>query len=280
MQELLKDLDTGSDALFLEGNKITTVQYDELATPTRDSLTAIDGGSAILLHTTNACVLFVRIISATMQKRIRKTEGYVLAAFKNESIHTTFYPLEGEKQPLFVMPHDQEPLSTAANLGRKILEWRAIDEVDGLVVWDGSLTPTNDIEKKNLPQKKELLALAKTTGTLGNWAIFSNSPRSPWKAHAFDNKWFVKLHAKARHYFRVDTRDDALIEQLVPWSEDPAFLGYPYPLVFADQLARVSNEEAAVLTVRLQVTAGKDWERVSQGRSATDAHEILDSLQY
>jgi len=280
MHELLDDLEAPSKKeLFLEGNKIDSVTYKELVLDERKPITAIDGGSAVLLQTANNCLLFVRIIAATMttRKTIKKTEGYVLAVNKEQKITVTFYPLVGPKEKLFTI---EETLLAAANLGRKMLEWQAVDAAEGIVAWDGSLTPTNDVEAKYLPKHEKLIGVSKTTGTLGNWKVFSESPEKPWKAHAFGTVWFAKLHEKAKHYFRVDAQDSALIDVLLPWSCDPSFLGYPYPLILVDQLARVSNEEAGIQKIQLQTTAGKKWDALAEGSAASDAHEILDSLQF
>lgn len=279
MRELLNDLQADAPRqLELEGHRISEVNYEELVGGEREPITAVDGGSAILLKTTSNCVLFVRIIAVKMstRKEIVKTEGYVLATAGKKTT-VSFYTLEGKKEELFTI---DESLETATNLGRKILEWRAVDAADGAMLWDGSLTPTNDVEARHQPRQEELLCLSKTTGTLGNWKVFSESPEQPWKAQAFDKTWFAKLHAKTKHYFRIDTTTPELIDSLVPWSKDPSFLGYPYPLILADQLARVSNEEAGVQKIRLQSLAGENWNALAEGSTASDAHEILDSMQY
>ncbi|MFB6199017.1 MAG: hypothetical protein ABEI52_12245, partial [Halobacteriaceae archaeon] len=60
-------------------------------------------------------------------------------------------------------------------------------------------------------------------------------------------------------------------------SDDPVFPGYPYGLIEADRLARVSHDEAAAKRTRLQSAFGKDWERVEKRLHTRDAHDILDS---
>ncbi len=61
-------------------------------------------------------------------------------------------------------------------------------------------------------------------------------------------------------------------------SKDPVFIGYPYGLIEADKLARVSNEEAEFLKVRLISKAGKERSKIIGYMKTVDAHSILDNI--
>lgn len=89
---------------------------------------------------------------------------------------------------------------------------------------------------------------------------------------------FVRLHPRSHYIFRfeicalfVDKLMDAA-SLLALQSTDGAFLGYPYGLIVADQLARVSNREKEALQTLFFAHAGEEWFSVA----ALNAHEILD----
>lgn len=94
----------------------------------------------------------------------------------------------------------------------------------------------------------------------------------------------IKLHAKSRHVFRLDLllhggRSLAQIAaMLVTQSCDAAFLGYPYPLVFADRLARVSNQETQALRCKLLAACKTQGKILDLDLTSLDAHLILDSI--
>ncbi len=120
-----------------------------------------------------------------------------------------------------------------------------------------------------------------------------------------DSKWFCqisadKLHAKSPSYFgtiyvaklkassdfafRVDVNRFDQIDPNVVFSflsnlsSDPAFLGYPYPLAAAHNLARITTGEIEDIKYRLQSKALEkgistaDWDLLF-----TDFHEVLNA---
>lgn len=93
---------------------------------------------------------------------------------------------------------------------------------------------------------------------------------------------FVKLHPAAKHMFRFEIAAQqkeklvAVASWLAALSHDAAFLGYPYGLVVADQLARVSTKEKEYGKTLFLSHAGKK----EFATSALNAHDILDTMQY
>lgn len=289
---------------------------------------ALDGGSAPLLITPIVCLLYVRVVSySTTKPVITKQEGMILATYDtkqhvkevtkqshNQYITVKFFEEKKEKreekeehaqedqgEELFSIElkelGDEPTLLKAANLGRKLLEWRLAKkekqtrkESESLIIWDGAFDTHSVVEEKNLPC---ILAIAKSTHKEQNWMQFRKE--GIWLALQKEkNMYFTKLHAQSKVIVRLDLckcsaceqkKHEEKIEQLLEnlsqlslWSCDPVFLGYPYPLIVADQLARISNEEAQRMKTRIQMLAKKDWETISFG--SQESHSILDTIKF
>lgn len=265
-----------SPELWLEGKKVIP-EFSRLDSQQAQTITAVDGGSAAILETTAMHVLFVRIVAVQLEpRRIVKKEGFIVASAQEKATVQVQFISEEQEETLFTT--QELELSEAAGLGRKMLEWKMVDSCkDQVVIWDGSFTTKYDFEESFVPKG---LALAKSSTAIGSWDVFSESPEAPWIATA-NGLSFVRLSAQGK-VFRAENKSELSNQEafvhLVPWSQDPVFLGYPYPLILADQLARVSNDERSALRIRLKATAGERWEKLSQG--IQDAHDILDNIQY
>lgn len=297
-------------ALFLEGKRLDRPGQDEyslLREKERGAIIAIDGGSAPIVHTPHTCVTFARIISLhmtrDMKKQIKKREGFLVATTQGQETQgqdtlrtkVVFHPLTGGAQELFTLnteeiKTEESPVLAANGIGRRLLEWNLLKEIErdcsALVLWDGSFTAHTVPEAQSLREIKcSALGLSKTTTcTADHKTFFSAQPEGCWKVMVKQEPKvvFAHLHGKASHLFRFDVLGDAdeRIDELVSWSKDPVFLGYPYPLVLADQLARVSNEERGALRTRFQATAGKAWKDIAEEETTINAHEILDKMQF
>src|SRR3989344_4755725 len=97
----------------------------------------------------------------------------------------------------------------------------------------------------------------------------------PWVYPVTKITSFVKLHQRSRHVFRFEGNREVL-PFLLPHAADALFLGYPYGLVFADAMARVSNQEQKSLFLRLVLNA--ENKEIRDYLSTQDAHAILDNL--
>ena len=69
------------------------------------------------------------------------------------------------------------------------------------------------------------------------------------------------------------------LETLRAWSADAAFIGYPYPLILADQLARVTDQEREMWRMMLAADAASA-ERLRTELRASDAHDVLEHILY
>lgn len=195
--------------------------------------------------------------------------------------------------------------ATIAEHTRKLLEIKQakeiIEELDkgDLIIKDGNLEENEKVESRFINELKQecitkgvmLLGLSKTSTLLtenGNSAIITLSNIAP------ENEWiyftnnsinksevsFVKLNNKSKYVFRIDflsQQKSFLINALTGLkdnSKDPIFLGYPYGLIEADKLARVSNNEAQQLNLSL-LSKKKEFEKYQK---TVDAHDLLNII--
>jgi len=97
---------------------------------------------------------------------------------------------------------------------------------------------------------------------------------------------FVKLHPLSYYIFRFDIQKKseeqilAMAAALASHSTDPAFIGYPYGLLEADQHARISKEEKRRWQVFFQAKLGSSWQEIEKALHSSDAHAVLDSMHY
>ncbi len=203
-------------------------------------------------------------------------------------------------------------INSIANAIRRFAELKiagmiADDKISDIIVLDGNLQSTLTNENKYLSELYEscgkhnviLSALSKTTslftdnGNLLSVVLTIISKLSAWfyypvvdisnhnhKAEMF----FVKFHNKSKHVFRFEifnaqrTQAEQIINELASNCHDPIFLGYPYGLVEADRIARVSNNEKESLrTIFLMKLRNKNIEKYL---NSVNAHEILDKISF
>lgn len=268
----------------------------------------VDGGNAPVFESPTARVEFVRVYGAAYEgtKKISacREEGFVLTRniTKNKQGYVEVQGY-GVKLSLLILDNDQElrlgreraSLATVAGLARFCLEcrlarkWRE-EQHCTFVVRDGSLVPNNAYEEEEFKEllQKGVAGLSKTntltttTGTSVSATLLAHGPKEPWiytlgtaRGVSFS---VVKLHARAEHAFRLDTNTDVatVAAALAVVATDPVFPGYPYPLVEADQQARVSKRELELLKTRFMVEAGPRWKELQLLARGSDAHGILD----
>lgn len=276
------------------------------------TVTYIDGGQAEIVSVGNFCLSFIRIFAAKFlgaeKLNFVKHEFYLLTYAKaglgsgsNDLMYfSKIFPVtEGfnllDEEELTISSEDSSikegweraPIAKVANMARRFSELRlakrlALQNYSDYFLLDGVLEPTFKREETILSElSNNVCGLAKSCSLFtmqGNSpvALFSNlGPSSVWSYFLDKNCYFVKLHDKAKHIFRFEG-DVSVLPHLLANSEDALFLGYPYGLIFADRMARVSNVEKDSL--RMKFLLDKKNEALLKYLNSSNAHEILDSL--
>ena len=180
-------------------------------------------------------------------------------------------------------------------------------KIADIIVIDGNLQSTLTNENKYLNELYEscgknsikLSALSKTNslftndgyllsavladmGNLNSWFYYpiAEINNAGHKAEIF----FVKLHERSKHIFRLEIfnrqKADAeeIINALAGNCVDPVFIGYPYGMVEADRLARISHHEKESLKARFMFKL--EGKNIDKYLGSKNAHEILDRISF
>ena len=190
----------------------------------------------------------------------------------------------------------------------RILRENAIE--GDMIILDGDLEADSFYARQYFEQlysaaiSKEVLitSLAKTSGLLTETGssfislLHENSPAGIWYYHPVaeisspDHQaeiFFLKLAESSKHIFKFEIYKkhqqidfEKIFSLMAQNSRDLTFPGYPYGMILADKLARVSEQEKSEAKLRMRVEFSKEVKEISSSISATDAHEILDKIAY
>ena len=284
-----------NDAIIFK-NKLYQIDKDNFTNISSETqpITFIDGGQAEIISSANFCVTFIRVVAVEYpSKKISKKEFYLVttAQSNNNEIYyqsKIFGDSIINEQDLYLSSEDstiktgreRAGISTIANIARRFAELSLASNYQHVLL-DGSL----DMKYKNEEtyMKSHLASVAKSSSLFtssGNSPVVllnSIGPEGTWKYEINNETSFVRLHESAKHVFRFDG-NKSLLSSLISNSKDALFLGYPYGLILADQLARVSNSEKESL--RMKFLLNKDNEKIVKYLQTSNAHSILDSLSF
>jgi hypothetical protein len=279
--------------------KISPTNFQPITQSEGKTIAFVDGGQAEIISTGNFCLSFIRIFAQVFQnnKKLKsyKKEFYLFtkAKYINEDLiyeSKIFGDKNIDENDLLVSSNDstiksgieRAPISKVANMARRFAELNLAAEVDSeIIVLDGTLEPSYNHEEKYLTNlDNNVAALAKSS------SLFTSSGNSPvvllnklqsgiWSYFVDRKTYFVKLHEKGKHVFRYEGNREFL-PFIINNCTDALFLGYPYGLIFVDQMARVSNSEKSSL--KMKFLLDKENKEIVNYLTTSNAHEILDNL--
>ena len=286
---------SADDKILLNGQEISVNQnnFASIESSSGKSIAFIDGGQAEVLSSSNFCLSFIRVFGVVFRDNQKihsvKKEFYVLTTCKkveNELIYSS--ALYGDEfidkedlvfnanDPLLQTGNRKAAVSKISNIARRFAELKLASEMESdFVVLDGTLDKTYPGEEKYL-NVGNVSSLAKTTDLVtsnGNNPANVLNSTGCWQYPLNEKTSFVKLHERGEHIFRFEGNKDVL-PFLLQNSSDPIFLGYPYGLIYADRMARVSNNERKSLEIQFMIRNKK----LQYYLNSKNAHSILDTI--
>ncbi|MBD3203574.1 hypothetical protein GF327_04720 [Candidatus Woesearchaeota archaeon] len=277
----------------------------------------LDGGSSEIFKSPGISVFFNRIYYSIYEnnKRVKNKKydffSFISAEKKKEKIIFSAELVDNEfKFPVLEFDSMDPRLKTGAtraeiskvgNIIRRLCEIHIagkIPEKNCLVVVDGSLEIKypyeKDFLKKTLSSGNIISGLSKTCALLsshGDSVLASLNKLSCFDSWYYPagkvdetETYFVKLIKDSNYIFRFDIikSDDFGIDKIISIlrknSIDPVFLGYPYGLVEADKMARISNRESEGIKMRLLMKIQKHEKKLKPYLNCLNAHDILDNI--
>lgn len=270
----------------------------------------IDGGQGIMMSTPGNAIAIVKIALVEYNKlEIEKStifSCYIIAKADGESFSFDIETIQDQigmdykeithkfKTPIV---HDGRQISAEESIGklRRLLEIKtasAVTKSESLVVLDGHLESESVIEEKMLAELKSKVLISGLTKKTNMLTTTGNSVQTIFGKNEgyFVTKTkefilaFVRLHPKSQFVFKYEIAEKPgidfgkIIGTLSAHSKDPIFPGYPYGLIKADQLARVSNQEKEYQRNLLIGKLGNKWEILRNKIDAPDAHKVLDTI--
>jgi hypothetical protein len=273
--------------------RLDEVRFSSIAETALPDAVFIDGGSAALFSTPARCIGLIKVCAihtAGLERKEIRLNQYLVSITANgrgfavqseplgESSEEISRCLDGELIVPDATPEMLlDPLRTMAE--------RAIAPQWGIVIHDGSFRTTNVLLQK-CPPGTNASALSKTSGTVTSkqrpigMALLTRAPKGAWHAHLAKGISCVRLHNHAAHTFLLEGNASAeVLSLLVAWSNDMTFPGYPYPLVLADQMARVTNNERDAWRIVLSNDENA-MQILADELKASDAHAMLEHILY
>ena len=256
------------------------------------SATFIDGGSASIFGTPARCIGIIKVCAVRTEGLQRKeiiTHQYLVSITTNGDGFVVQSEALGPSDEYVGQVLNCEITGLREFTPEMLLDpLRAMAEralaPQGIVVHDGSFRTTNQLLQR-LVVNKNACALSKTSGILTSkqrpigMALLTRAPKGSWMAKLAPGISCVRLNDRAAHTFILEGNCDDALPLLSAWSADMTFPGYPYPLVLADQMARVTNNERDAW--RIVLSSDENAMKIlADELKATDAHAMLEHILY
>ncbi len=318
LNQILETKKQWTDDSILINGRIVPIEKEKFISVcscnTDKILAFVDGGNAELFNSEDTCLQFVQVTAVFFQNNRRlnkekKVSFFLLSRINEENPEEYLSQLflEEGKLPLkefslnaldFSLREGMERgrISKAGDLARRKAELLLAEEVSSEADWvvlDGTL-------EEKLPGEKEILdclppnvcGLAKSCslitakgrnavgyvgsrGLHGNWMYFLDQEKRR-------KTFFVRLNEQSGHIFRFESfsENEEVVGLLAANSVDPVFVGYPYGLIYADQRARVSNQETALMRTKMLTLLKKGNKELNLNRLDSSVHNVLDHIRF
>ncbi|MDD5418010.1 MAG: DNA double-strand break repair nuclease NurA [Candidatus Nanoarchaeia archaeon] len=266
-----------------------------LQNTSKSNIYAVDGGNAVIIDGGTWIISKVRTAVVLYNKnRVNESHtSYIVANTENA--------VKSEPEEEIALPKKIE-ISEIPNHFRKIMEVeeciKSVEkaEKDDIVLCDFLFIPDNvvialkinELIKKAEKKGVVVVGIGKTSraNIKGNSLIgFLNSMNQNKKSLWYSilepasnyTDLVAKLYPLSKYTYRINTNSKDIentLGILSYYSSDTAIPGYPYPLIRADWLARITDNEKHL--EKTEIGKNKDYRKLSMDERSMDFHERLD----
>ncbi|VVB75260.1 NurA domain protein [Candidatus Tiddalikarchaeum anstoanum] len=261
-----------------KGVLVSEKNFKQLSSKKSADIFAIDGGNAIIADGGGWIISLLKVVVAGYngyEKKIIKKKDYLLTILHKDNFE---FLLESEGRNIDIKLPDfsNEEIENVPSKVMKILEWQECMDLcrmeKQIIIMDSPLDADNKTEEdiiKNVEKTNNVVVgFSKTSrlrtntgrsflGVLNHmvkgrewyyYPIFENEPV---------NTFVVKLNKRAKfcnkvQVFKKEKNFDEIFSYLSFFANDSEMLGYPYPLIKADKLARITGFEKKKESVRIE----------------------------
>lgn len=272
----------------------------------------VDGGQAELLRAADFSLQFIRTAGIVFNGNVKEkqiiNEFFVLIKTDGDYYKTEIFLVKGNSADKVIFNsldrsimngNEKAEISKIAGVMRRFAEIKLAKEIINdadIIVLDGSLKSmvTGESEQMNLLFDKAadadvvLCGLAKTSRILedGICVLSKLEKEGEWHYYIKNEQGYAvygtKLNKNSKHVFQFDIlqkeKADFALGCLMKNSNDAVFPGYPYGLILADKIARVSNEERDYLLTKIKAKFGENWKTIEKSLNVLNGHSVLDKI--
>ncbi len=265
----------------------------------------IDGGQATLFETPEMLIGVIRIAvikqNGNRTALVERQQNYVVIHTSFEESGLCYEAMIVGGQSFKINPNEsalkdgvvRASFSKVLDVLRKKAELdKAAEHLgESLVVLDGELDAKAELEKESLSKLKgKIVGVVKSQSQITNTgaslysALLDMAPESSWwywpVMESKNADWIIaKLSSESYQPYRIEMLPKANKEEILAilrtCSQDLSLPGYPYGLLVADQHARVSEQEAALLKTMLVSELSKETKLL---KDSFDTHEMLNRI--
>ncbi len=265
-------------------NSVGHVNIDVKVTPFEiempsKNFVAIDGGSAIVVDGGSWIIGFIRIGKVEYNKKGETNEEVdeYWVGIANEQIKV--FDKEGNEIRVPINYHERDMEKLVGEV-RKYFEFKKAAEQDKITFVDNAVKIVEGWEDELIMKFNKVIGVPKTTrASINGRSVVGLLSKIPGRWYTkIDDQIFSKLHPKSNYVYKIDlvNLDTSILPQIAYFASDPELLGYPYPLLKVDKIARISKAEKEHLREKAKELLGDIYnDTLSQ-----NMHKNLDDRAY
>ncbi len=250
---------------------------------------AIDGGSSIILDCGSMIISKIKISRTCYENGKRVPENEETKEFFVVA-HNTEKGIKEKIFPEIKLKIEKCKLDEVHNEVRKSLERIEIEKLSENISENDVILADGFFEK--IESKSNIVFVCKTSrifskggrsliGYLNEFAE-KNFKNKKWMYPISENEYVVKFHEKSNFCYKVNVKKpeniDYLFGSIAFYSSDPEIIGYPYPLLKVDKIARIRHDEKKIENRKIK--HGEFGKILRNDENAAIMHEMLDKRMY
>ncbi len=261
----------------------------------KGKLYAVDGGSGIISDCGSYIISKIKIgvtcyeNSKRVSSEEKTDEYYVFVQDTEKGLKVKSFP-DLKLNELKELKLNRCKIDEVQNEIRKFLERKKIEELskkiseNDLILGDGYFERIKFKENVVFICKTSRLRSKSGRPLIGylNQIGKEKIENKKWMYSISENEYIVKFHGKGKFCYKVNVKNPEKLNYffgvVAHYSKDPELIGYPYPLLRVDKIARIRNDEKK--TENRKLKNNKFGNLLRSDEDAAIMHELLDKRMY